>query len=81
MLNFIGPNGGQGVQAFKDGIRRAHHLWGSTSTQTDGDGRVVVGKKYVDNNNYYAHVEVDELIFFNKALMEEEVGHLYNIYQ
>ena len=81
MLNFIGPNGGEGIQAFKDGTQHAHHMWGLSDTQTDGDGRMIVGKKHANVNNYYAHVEVDELIFFNQALLEEDVMELYNIYQ
>ena len=54
---------------------------GSSDTQTDGDGQVIVGKKHANVNNYYAHVEVDELIFFNQVLSNEEVGQLYDIYQ
>ena len=81
MLNFIGPNGGEGIQAFRDGTLRAHHMWGLSGTQTDGDGRVIVGKKHANVNNYYAHVEVDELLFFNQALSNEEVRQLYDMYQ
>ena len=81
MLNYIGPNGGQGVQAFRDGTLRDSQEHGNTRTQTDGDGSVVVGSRYVTSNNDYSHVEVDELVFFNKALLENEVMDLYNLYQ
>ena len=81
MLNFIGPNVGEGIEAFKDGVLRARHRSGHSSTYTDGDGRVVVGRRYVSSSQNYAHVEVDEFIFFNQALLEEEVRELYNIYQ
>ena len=81
MLNFIGPNAGEGIEAYKDGLLRDSQQHGHSNTYTDGDGRVVVGKKYVDTNNYYAHVEMDELVFFNKALLEEEVRELCNFYQ
>ena len=64
VLNFIGANGG-GVEAFKDGALINSAQYGNTRTQTDGEGRVVVGRRYVTTNNNYAHVEVDELIFFN----------------
>ena len=52
-----------------------------SASKTVGDGRVVVGRKYVYTNNYYAHVEMDELIFFNQALSVEEVMELHNTYQ
>ena len=81
MLNFIGPNEGEGVEAFKDGLLRSRYQYGHSNTYTDGVGRVVVGRRYVTRSQDYAHVEVDELIFFNKALLAEEVRDLYNLYQ
>ena len=56
-------------------------MWGSVGAQTDGDGQVVVGRRYVSRSQDYAHVELDELIFFNQVLSNEEVGQLYDIYQ
>ena len=53
---------------------------GNLRTQADGDGRVVVGRRYVTSSQNYAQVEVDELIFFNQALLENEVMELYNMY-
>ena len=81
MLNFIGPNAGEGIQAFRDGALRARHRSGHSNTYTDGDGRVVVGRRYVSRSQDYAHVELDELIFFNQALQGEDVMELYNLYQ
>ena len=80
VLTYIGPNNGQGIQAFKDGTPIKNRGEG-VGDHTVGDGRVVVGKKYIYINNYYSHVEMDELIFFNKALLEEEVRELHNVYQ
>ena len=81
VLNFIGPNGGEGIQSFKDGTVRDSHQQGRSGTHTAGDGRVVVGRRYVSTSYGYSKVEVDELIFFNEALLEEEVSDLYNMYQ
>ena len=81
VLNFIGPNGGQGIQAFKDGTLQEHDLYDYSGTYTDGGGQVVVGGRYVSISQDYALVEVDELVFFNKALLEEEVKELYNMYK
>ena len=81
VLNFIRPNIGQGVQAFRDGTLRDSISIGASGDDVTGDDQVVVGRKYVNSNQDYAHVEVDELIFFNKALMQQEVTELYNLYQ
>ena len=81
VLNFIGPNGGEGIEAFKDGTRRQFSRYGATSTYTAGEGRVVIGRRYVSRSQDYAQVELDELIFFNKALLHNEVMDLYNLYE
>ena len=80
VLNFIGPNIGQGVQAFRDGIKRDTHTGGADGVDTTGPGQVVVGRRYINKNQDYAHVEVDELIFFNQVLSTEEISQLYNMY-
>ena len=43
-----------------------------------GDGRIVVGKRQTDANQDFASVQVDELIFFNQALTDEEIKSIYN---
>ena len=81
VLNYIGPNNRQGIRLFEDGVRARSDSYLNSYNYTAGDGRVVVGKAYVDSAGYYASLEMDELIFFNKALMEAEVRELYNMYQ
>ena len=80
VLNYIGPNSGKGIQAFKDGAFVGQHQSGSDGTHTTGEGRVVVGRKHTNYNRFYAHVELDELIFFNETLTNEEVNQLYDVY-
>ena len=80
MMNFIGPKLGQGVQAFRDGILHNSQTSGAVGDETTGTGQVVVGRRYINANGDYAHVEVDELIFFNQALSPQEVSQLYNMY-
>ena len=70
----------RGIQAFRDGTRRQVSQSGASGTHPVGDGRVVVGRRYTNRNQDYAHVEVDELIFFNQALTEDDVSDLYNMY-
>ena len=41
-----------------------------------GDGRIVVGRYYTTDNQYYASVQVDELIFFNEILTQQEISAL-----
>ena len=79
-MNFIGPNIGQGLQAFRDKTLREGQSSGSDGDESTGTGQVVIGRRPINSNRDYGHVEVDELIFFNQALSTEEVGQLYNMY-
>ena len=75
VFNFIGPNYGQGLRIYYDG-----DLYGgenfSSSLETDGDGRVVIGRAFYEQNDLYASAQVDELLFFNAALTEAEITAL-----
>ena len=81
VLNFLGRNIGEGIQAFRDGTLRQASSGGASNDATTGFGQVVVGRRYVNSNQDYAHVEVDELIFFNQALTEDDVSDLYSMYK
>ena len=44
-------------------------------------GRVVIGRRFVDEDGYYCSVTVDELMMWNRALSDAEVMSLYNLAQ
>ena len=68
MLNYIGPDDGQGINGTEvvTGLTR-------DATHSAGDGRIVVGRIKTDQDRYYASMEINELIFFNKALSTAEI--------
>ena len=75
VMNFIGPDEGQGIRIYNDG-----RIIGSDTTKTDftnspSDGRIVIGRVDFDANSlvFYASVEVDELLIFNRTLTEPEI--------
>ena len=41
-----------------------------------GNGRIVVGKYYTNDDKWFASVQVDDLIFFNQSLTLQEIGIL-----
>ena len=44
------------------------------------NGQVVIGRHYVDGDYDYVSVELDELVFFNRALEDQEIQALYQYY-
>ena len=78
VLNYIGPNDGQGIRMFIDGAEVSSDTTKSVGGYSAGDGRIVVGRFATDLDRDYASVMVDELIYFNAALTSTEVQLIYN---
>ena len=63
---------------FIDGTEVVNGTDKSATSKSAGDGRIVVGRVYTAQDNYYGSVQVDELISFNAALTSEDVQLIYN---
>ena len=80
VLNYIGPADGQGITIYTDCILQGNVTIKNTYTQTRGDGRVVIGRRYTYSDERYANVEVDELTFWNQTLTLQEIQAIYNMH-
>ena len=78
MLNYIGPNDGEGFKIFYDGQEVGSGTSKVTASYPAGDGRIVVGRWYTNSDSHYSSVQVDELIYFNAALTSDDVQSIYN---
>ena len=75
VLNYIGPNNGQGTRIYIDGIQTASSNVISSYTFQPGAGRVVIGRLSIDD---YASVDVDELLFFNETRSDQNIQDMSN---
>ena len=73
VLNFLGPNNQEGISIYQNGQHVGNHATITQSSSNAPDGRIVVGRVLTGVNNYYASVQVDELLFFNQTLTEAEI--------
>ena len=78
VLNYIGPNNGEGIIGYFDGIEVKTDTSKYGGPFKVGDGRIVVGRRYTDRDAKYASVQVDELIYFNATLTSDNVQSIYN---
>ena len=78
VLNYLGPNFGEGIRIYFDGTVRTFGRVMTASEVSAGDGRIVMGRHYTDLDQNYASVQVDELIFFNQALSPSDVTALWH---
>ena len=49
-------------------------------SSSTGSRRVLIGRAYINADNAYTSLEMDELLFYNRALEELEVQALYQHY-
>ena len=73
VLNYIGPNDTQGIRIYHDGVQTGSSDIKVAGTYSPGDGRVVVGRNGYNQDSGYAGVDVDELLFFNEKLSDQEI--------
>ena len=67
VINFIGPNIGQGYILYVNGMMHRRSGYSQFTPGVINNGRIAVGRQFIENNHYLACTEfaVDELLFFN----------------
>ena len=80
VLNYIGPNDGQGITIYINGTEVGSDTSKSAGPYSAGDGRIVVGRLFTDSDKWYSSVQVDELSFFNCHLSPAEISALATAY-
>ena len=82
ILNYIGHNNGQGIKIYLNGQLVVNQATRSGTTSfVDGDGQVVVGRLLKNQDKSYASVLVDELIYFNVALNDQQIEDINGLYE
>ena len=79
VLNYIGPNNGQGIRIYEDGVLTGSDDMKSSRAIASGNGRVVVGRIYTNYDAQHGGIDADELLFFNQALGDQQVLDIKNI--
>ena len=77
VLNFIGASDGEGVRIFINGVLVGSDTTITSYSYTQGDGRIVLGRMVTNEDKEYASAVFDDLLYFNKALTNEEIRYLF----
>ena len=78
MVNYIGPNAGDGIRVFYDGTLVTSDDTADAKSFQSGSGRIIAGRDRDDLDDLYASVNVDELTMFNQSLTTEQINILAN---
>ena len=73
VLNYLGPENRQRIKVYFNETQVRSAVLKAPITYNPGGGRVVVGRHYVDYNTFYGNVDMDELLFFNEALTDQDI--------
>ena len=76
VLNFIGPNDGEGIRVYEDGSLIDRDNTKYNLRRSASNGRISLGRFIARHGTYYASAQVDELMFFNQSLTEAEIRML-----
>ena len=71
VLNFIGPS--DGIRIYHKGVKVISDASKNEGNYTEGDKRIVIGRHFSRSDERYASIQMDELLFFNEALTEDEI--------
>ena len=78
VMNYVGPNDGEGVRMFLNGMEvTSDTTKTSASLHASGDGRITLGRD-LRGDGYYLSVQFDELLFFNAELTPSQIQSIYN---
>ena len=70
---FHGPNNGQGMSIYHNGSLVKYDLTKALKNYTGSSGNVIIGKRFTDRDEDYGSVMVDELTFWDRQLLPEEI--------
>ena len=73
VLNYLGPENGRGIRVYLDGVFGNRDSSKEEYTNSAGNGQVFVGKFRPEEDRNYASVEIDELLFFNTTLTQDDI--------
>ena len=79
VLHYIGTEDVQGNKIYIDGVDTESYFTLNDASHEEGDGRTVVGRYFTNVDDHYASVDIDELLFFNGALNDDQIIKIKNL--
>ena len=81
VVNYIGPTNGEGIRIYSDGVHSGIDNTTTAESCSPGNGRVVLGRVFTDDGtpDYYGGLTMDDLLFFNTTLTQQEILQIKNI--
>ena len=77
VVNYLGPNDGEGIYVYQDGVQTGNNtIPRTTATIPSGYGGVILGKLVRTLDWQYRTVAMDDLLFFNESLREGQITQL-----
>ena len=79
VLNYLGPEDGEGIRIYYNGVQTGSDDTERLVNHPAGVGKVALGRLYTDKDGDYPGVDVDELMFFNEYLSNQQILDLSNM--
>ena len=77
---YLGPNNGQGLIVYVNGTAAGRDATRVADVNQQGNGQLVIGKKFIDSDNDYSSVAVDAMTLWSRELTVQEIEDLYQMF-
>ena len=79
VVNYLGPDKGHGIQIYYYGLfQKSSGTKEETSGSEAGNGLTAVGRRDYNKHEGYASLEINELVFFNMKLGDDQIMQLFD---
>ena len=79
VFNYVGTEDVQGNKIYIDGVDTMAEFDLIDGLNEAGFGRTVVGRYVTNVDDYYSNVDIDELLFFNETLNDDQISQIKNL--
>ena len=79
VLNYIGPQDGERIRVYYNGVQTGNDTTKDPFGFSPGHGRVVIGRFPTDFDGQNGGVNINELLFFNRRLSDQDVQAISNM--
>ena len=79
VLHHLGEGEGDAFSLYVNGVSVGGFTVVSGNRNQPGPGRMVIGRRCVNDDGYYASVVVDELLLWNRKLTQQEIQSIYDM--
>ena len=79
VVSIVGPSNGEGLRVYYNGVLKGSDSSKGGGTANGNSGQLVIGRRLVTVNGFFASVTVDELTLWSRSLTAAEITAIHQM--